>query len=195
MLILVTPLQSSPARQRTQVYLWTAVIFILFSVLVSFFRVKNRGKSGQIRHATGHSFLILDRLPLQALALILFGSKSKSRDDSNRDDSNIYRPLYISSCFRAVSYPALLCDKEQLNEIELEPKREAIYSVVVRCMRANITDAMLMQLYYVRNLDAACDLCLRTTKRNRKAGKRRVTNKIKRISRIKATVQISMQEE
>lgn len=43
MLTLVAPLQASPTRQRTQIYLWTGVIFILFSVLVSFFRVKNRG--------------------------------------------------------------------------------------------------------------------------------------------------------
>ncbi|KAA1471152.1 oligosaccharyl transferase subunit OST3/OST6 family [Dentipellis sp. KUC8613] len=43
MLAVVAPLQSSPGRQRTQIYIWTVVIMILFSVLVSFFRVKNRG--------------------------------------------------------------------------------------------------------------------------------------------------------
>ncbi|KAI0306559.1 oligosaccharyl transferase subunit OST3/OST6 family [Multifurca ochricompacta] len=43
MLTLVAPLQASPARQRTQIYLWSGVVFILFSVLVSFFRLKNRG--------------------------------------------------------------------------------------------------------------------------------------------------------
>jgi len=43
MLTLVAPLQTSPTRQRTQIYLWSGVVFILFSVLVSFFRVKNRG--------------------------------------------------------------------------------------------------------------------------------------------------------
>ncbi|KAF8964700.1 oligosaccharyl transferase subunit OST3/OST6 family [Flammula alnicola] len=43
MLILVVPLQSSPQRQRLQVYLWTGVIMIIYSVLVSLFRVKNRG--------------------------------------------------------------------------------------------------------------------------------------------------------
>ncbi|ETW85897.1 hypothetical protein HETIRDRAFT_432477 [Heterobasidion irregulare TC 32-1] len=43
MLTLVAPLQGSPSRQRTQIYLWSGVILILFSVLVSFFRVKNRG--------------------------------------------------------------------------------------------------------------------------------------------------------
>jgi oligosaccharyltransferase complex subunit gamma len=43
MLTLVAPLQTSPTRQRTQIYLWSGVIFILFSVLVSFFRVKNGG--------------------------------------------------------------------------------------------------------------------------------------------------------
>ncbi|KAF9482772.1 oligosaccharyl transferase subunit OST3/OST6 family [Pholiota conissans] len=43
MLILVVPLQSSPQRQRLQVYLWTGVIMIIYSVLISLFRVKNRG--------------------------------------------------------------------------------------------------------------------------------------------------------
>ncbi|KIJ69370.1 hypothetical protein HYDPIDRAFT_145351 [Hydnomerulius pinastri MD-312] len=43
MLTIVTPYQKSPARQRTQVYLWTAVNFVVFSILVSLFRVKNRG--------------------------------------------------------------------------------------------------------------------------------------------------------
>ncbi|KAI0062272.1 dolichyl-diphosphooligosaccharide-protein glycotransferase [Artomyces pyxidatus] len=43
MLTLVAPHQRSPSRQRTQIYLWSGVIMILFSVLVSFFRVKNRG--------------------------------------------------------------------------------------------------------------------------------------------------------
>ncbi|KAH7889676.1 hypothetical protein F5I97DRAFT_1801624 [Phlebopus sp. FC_14] len=43
MLTVVTPYQRSPIRQRTQVYLWTAVNFIVFSILVSLFRVKNRG--------------------------------------------------------------------------------------------------------------------------------------------------------
>lgn len=45
MLILVVPLQSSPQRQRLQVYLWTGVIMIIYSVLVSLFRVKNKGKA------------------------------------------------------------------------------------------------------------------------------------------------------
>lgn len=43
MLILLVPQQSSPSRQRTQIYIWTALNFIMFSVLVSIFRVKNRG--------------------------------------------------------------------------------------------------------------------------------------------------------
>lgn len=42
MLTVVTPYQTSPTRQRAQVYLWTAVIIIMFSILISFFRVKNR---------------------------------------------------------------------------------------------------------------------------------------------------------
>jgi hypothetical protein len=43
MLTLVTPTQMSPARQRVQVYVWTGVIFIIFSILISLFRIKNRG--------------------------------------------------------------------------------------------------------------------------------------------------------
>ncbi|KAF8910946.1 oligosaccharyl transferase subunit OST3/OST6 family [Gymnopilus junonius] len=43
MLILVVPYQTSPQRQRIQVYLWTGVTMIVYSVLVSLFRVKNRG--------------------------------------------------------------------------------------------------------------------------------------------------------
>lgn len=43
MLTLVAPLQASPTRQRIQIYLWTGIVFVLFSVLLSFFRVKNRG--------------------------------------------------------------------------------------------------------------------------------------------------------
>jgi hypothetical protein len=43
MLIVVTPRQMSAGRQRTQVYLWTAVNFIVFNILVSLFRVKNPG--------------------------------------------------------------------------------------------------------------------------------------------------------
>jgi len=43
MLTIVAPYQQSPGRQRTQIYLWTAVNFIVFSILVSLFRVKNRG--------------------------------------------------------------------------------------------------------------------------------------------------------
>ena len=43
MLTLITPHQTSPSRQRLQVYLWSGVIFVMFSVLISLFRVKNRG--------------------------------------------------------------------------------------------------------------------------------------------------------
>ncbi|KAI0079940.1 oligosaccharyl transferase subunit OST3/OST6 family [Panus rudis PR-1116 ss-1] len=43
MLTIVTPLTTSPSRQRVQVYLWSIVIFIMYSVLLSIFRVKNRG--------------------------------------------------------------------------------------------------------------------------------------------------------
>jgi oligosaccharyltransferase complex subunit gamma len=43
MLISVIPRQTSPHRQRLQVYLWTGVIMIVYSILVSLFRLKNRG--------------------------------------------------------------------------------------------------------------------------------------------------------
>ena len=43
MLTVVIPKQASPNRQRLQIYLWTAVILIVYSILVSIFRVKNRG--------------------------------------------------------------------------------------------------------------------------------------------------------
>lgn len=43
MLLLVVPTQTSPTRQRAQVYLWSAIIVIVYSLLLSLFRVKNRG--------------------------------------------------------------------------------------------------------------------------------------------------------
>ncbi|ESK97005.1 dolichyl-diphosphooligosaccharide-protein glycotransferase [Moniliophthora roreri MCA 2997] len=43
MLIMIVPYQSSPSRQRLQVYLWSGVILLVYSVLVTLFRVKNRG--------------------------------------------------------------------------------------------------------------------------------------------------------
>ncbi|TFY82622.1 hypothetical protein EWM64_g1387 [Hericium alpestre] len=43
MLTVVAPRQTSPNRQKIQIYIWTVVIMVLFSVLVSFFRAKNRG--------------------------------------------------------------------------------------------------------------------------------------------------------
>lgn len=43
MLTIVAPYQKSPARQRTQVYLWTFVNFFVFSILVSLFGIKNKG--------------------------------------------------------------------------------------------------------------------------------------------------------
>ncbi len=49
MLTLVTPHQTHSYRQRLQVYLWSGVIFVMFSVLISLFRVKNRGKSATYR--------------------------------------------------------------------------------------------------------------------------------------------------
>ncbi|KAI0831399.1 oligosaccharyl transferase subunit OST3/OST6 family [Trametes gibbosa] len=43
MLTVVTPYQTNAARQRLQVYLWSGVILVMFSVLISLFRIKNRG--------------------------------------------------------------------------------------------------------------------------------------------------------
>ncbi|KAI0093954.1 oligosaccharyl transferase subunit OST3/OST6 family [Irpex rosettiformis] len=43
MLTLVAPYQTSKSRQQLQVWLWSIVIFVMFSVLISLFRVKNRG--------------------------------------------------------------------------------------------------------------------------------------------------------
>jgi len=43
MLIVIIPRQRSPMRQKVQVYLWTAIVMIMYSVLVSIFRIKNRG--------------------------------------------------------------------------------------------------------------------------------------------------------
>jgi len=43
MLILVVPHQSSPQKQRMQIFIWTGVTVILYSVLVSLFKIKNRG--------------------------------------------------------------------------------------------------------------------------------------------------------
>lgn len=58
MLIMIVPYQSSPYRQRMQVYLWWIVIILVYSVLVSLFRVKNRGKI--IIHSTLPLRLILN---------------------------------------------------------------------------------------------------------------------------------------
>ncbi|THU91135.1 oligosaccharyl transferase subunit OST3/OST6 family [Dendrothele bispora CBS 962.96] len=43
MLTVIVPYQSSASRQRMQVYLWSAVIMLIYSVLVTIFRLKNRG--------------------------------------------------------------------------------------------------------------------------------------------------------
>jgi len=42
-LTVIVPRQQSPAKQRVQVYIWTGVIVVLYSVLVSLFKLKNRG--------------------------------------------------------------------------------------------------------------------------------------------------------
>lgn len=51
MLTVVTPRQLSPGRQKIQVYLWTAVNFIVFNILISLFRVKNPGSFMSSRNA------------------------------------------------------------------------------------------------------------------------------------------------
>jgi len=43
MLTVIVPLQPSPRRQRLQVYVWSTVIVIMYSMLVALFRIKNRG--------------------------------------------------------------------------------------------------------------------------------------------------------
>lgn len=64
MLTLVIPNQTSPNRQRAQVYLWSAVVIIIYSVLVSLFRVKNRGKF-RIRQLGLHPHLFLSGYPFR----------------------------------------------------------------------------------------------------------------------------------
>lgn len=63
MLTLVTPLQSSPGRQRAQVYLWTGVILVVFSILISLFRVKNRGELLWYRFSDQVSNIRLQAIP------------------------------------------------------------------------------------------------------------------------------------
>ncbi|KAJ7774600.1 hypothetical protein DFH07DRAFT_104674 [Mycena maculata] len=43
MLIMVIPYQTSAQRQRFQIYLWSAVIMMVYSILIVLFKVKNRG--------------------------------------------------------------------------------------------------------------------------------------------------------
>ena len=66
MLTLVTPYQTHPARQRLQVYLWSGVILVMFSVLISLFRVKNRSMSACLASAPPHTDRSSARLPIQA---------------------------------------------------------------------------------------------------------------------------------
>jgi hypothetical protein len=76
MLTLVTPMQTSPRRQRLQIYLWSGVIFVVFSILISLFRVKNRGA-----WLVSAGYLVPNavfRLPLQASALMRLDVRSSS---------------------------------------------------------------------------------------------------------------------
>ncbi|KAJ7449828.1 hypothetical protein FB451DRAFT_1146605 [Mycena latifolia] len=43
MLIMVIPYQTSAQRQRFQIYLWSVIIMLVYSILVVLFKVKNRG--------------------------------------------------------------------------------------------------------------------------------------------------------
>ncbi|KAJ6547581.1 oligosaccharyl transferase subunit OST3/OST6 family [Mycena capillaripes] len=43
MLIMVIPYQTSAHRQRFQVYLWSTIVMLVYSILVVLFKVKNRG--------------------------------------------------------------------------------------------------------------------------------------------------------
>nr|GAT58663.1 predicted protein [Mycena chlorophos] len=43
MLIMVIPHQGTGSRQRLQVYLWTTIIVLVYSILIVLFKVKNRG--------------------------------------------------------------------------------------------------------------------------------------------------------
>ncbi|PPQ99636.1 hypothetical protein CVT24_005214 [Panaeolus cyanescens] len=49
-LMLVVPYQSPPQYQRFQVYFWTVVIMIVYSVLISVYRVKNRAYPFKLFH-------------------------------------------------------------------------------------------------------------------------------------------------
>lgn len=66
MLTLVVPRQLSPSRQRMQIYLWTGVIFVMYSVLVSLFKEKNRGMSSHYRLTVLDRSLFFRRLSVQA---------------------------------------------------------------------------------------------------------------------------------
>jgi hypothetical protein len=51
MLTMVIPYQSAQ-RQRFQIYLWSTIIMLVYSILIVLFKVKNRGM-----HTTFHKFL------------------------------------------------------------------------------------------------------------------------------------------
>jgi hypothetical protein len=67
MLILVIPYQASAARQRVQVYLWSGVILLVYSVLVVIFRVKNRGENHAVLHPCRGSLLSQPAYPFKLL--------------------------------------------------------------------------------------------------------------------------------
>jgi len=59
---MVVPYQTSPQKQRVQVWLWTGVILIIYSVLVSLFKVKNRGVFALL--IPGHGLTLLQDILL-----------------------------------------------------------------------------------------------------------------------------------
>ena len=76
MLTIVTPYQKSAARQRTQVYLWTLVNFLVFSILLSMFRVKNRGTFCLLRSSM--HLLETNRVSLQTF-ILNYSSRARER--------------------------------------------------------------------------------------------------------------------
>ena len=66
MLTLVVPRQLSPSRQRMQIYLWTGVLFVMYSVLVSLFKEKNRGTPSDSHMTMSNRSRTIPRLSVQA---------------------------------------------------------------------------------------------------------------------------------
>ena len=85
MLMLIVPYQTSPSRQRVQIYLWTGVIFLVFSVLISLFKVKNRGKYLSPHPKPPFTELISPRLSFQASSVRRRIGLCKKRQNGHMD--------------------------------------------------------------------------------------------------------------